>query len=108
MVLQDVLRYPEYSVYYHGDILQDAAKVVDEHVFEADMKLTLNEIMGQFPEEDEMVEILDLLRDALAAKKKSDILEAVEKATTMLEQKQFQLYQQAEYARDEYKNYFTK
>ena len=54
----------------------------------------------QLPAEDELVEIIDALRDALDMRLKRDIVERVERVLVMLEDKQQCMFNQSEYARE--------
>lgn len=85
---------------YQGDFMRDAADQLEqmgetraelEHITDS-----ADEVLAQLPSEDELVDIIDTLRDALEARTKAEI----EKVITMLEDKQREMGCAAEYARD--------
>lgn len=92
--------------YYHGDITRDTIDALeDARTNEANLSM-LPEILAQLPEEDELCEIIDTLTDALNMKKE-DMEEQIKKVVEMLEQKQHELTQRAEYAMECAKQYGT-
>lgn len=85
---------------YQGDFMRDAADQLEqmgetraelEHITDS-----ADEVLAQLPAEDELVEIIDTLRDALEERTK----EQIEKVLTMLEDKQREMGCASEYARD--------
>lgn len=83
--------------HYHGDVTRDTIDALeDARTNEANMSM-LPEILAQLPEEDELCEIIDTLTDALNMKK-DDMREQIKKVIEMLECKQHELTQRAEYA----------
>ena len=89
---------------YQGDFMRDAADQLEqmgetraqvEHITDS-----ADEVLAQLPAEDELVEIIDTLRDALEERTKAAIIEQIEKVLTMLEDKQREMGCAAEYARD--------
>ena len=85
---------------YQGDFMRDAADQLEqmgetraqlEHITDS-----ADEVLAQLPAEDELVEIIDTLRDALEERTK----EQIEKVLVMLEDKQREMGCAAEYARD--------
>lgn len=83
--------------HYHGDVTRDTIDALeDARTNEANMSM-LPEILAQLPEEDELCEIIDTLTDALNMKK-DDMKEQIKKVVKMLEYKQHELTQRAEYA----------
>ena len=93
---------------YQGDFMRDAADQLEqtgetraelEHIADS-----ADEVLAQLPTEDELVEIIDTLRDALEARTKAEIIEQIEKVLVMLEDKQREMGCAAEYARDVWKD----
>ena len=83
--------------HYHGDVTRDTIDALeDARTNEANQSM-LPEILAQLPEEDELCEIIDTLTDALNMKK-DDMREQIKKVIEMLECKQHELTQRAEYA----------
>ena len=89
---------------YQGDFMRDAADQLEqmgetraelEHIIDS-----ADEVLAQLPAEDELVEIIDSLRDTLEERTKAEIIEQIEKVITMLEDKQLEMGCAAEYARD--------
>ena len=89
---------------YQGDFMRDAAdhleqmgetRVELEHITDI-----ADEVLVQLPTEDELVDIIDTLRDALEERTKTEIIEQIEKVMVMLEDKQREMGCAAEYARD--------
>lgn len=85
---------------YQGDFMRDAADQLEqmgetraelEHITDS-----ADEVPAQLPSEDELVDIIDTLRDALEERTKAEI----EKVLVMLEDKQRGMGCAAEYARD--------
>lgn len=93
---------------YQGDFMRDAADQLEqmgetraelEHITDS-----ADEVLAQLPAEDELVEIIDTLRDALEERIAADMIEQIEKVLTMLEDKQREMGCAAEYARDVWKD----
>lgn len=93
---------------YHGDFMRDAADQLEqmgetraqlEHIIDS-----ADEVLAQLPAEDELVDIIDTLRDTLEGRTKAEIIERIEKVLTMLEDKQREMGCAAEYARDVWKD----
>lgn len=83
--------------HYHGDVTRDTIDALeDARTNEANMSM-LPEILAQLPEEDELCEIIDTLTDALSMKKE-DMRDQIKEVIEMLEYKQHELTQRAEYA----------
>ena len=89
---------------YQGDFMRDAADQLEqmgetraqlEHITDS-----ADEVLAQLPAEDELVDIIDTLRDALEERSK----ERIEKVLVMLEDKQREMGCAAEYARDVWKD----
>lgn len=89
---------------YQGDFMRDAADQLEqmgetraqlEHITDS-----ADEVLAQLPAEDELVDIIDTLRDALEERTK----EQIEKVLVMLEDKQREMGCAAEYARDVWKD----
>lgn len=85
---------------YQGDFMRDAADQLEqmgetraelEHITDS-----ADEVLAQLPSEDELVDIIDTLRDALEERTK----EQIEKVLVILEDKQREMGCAAEYARD--------
>lgn len=85
---------------YQGDFMRDAADQLEqmgetraelEHITDS-----ADEFLAQLPSEDELVDIIDTLRDALEERTK----EQIEKVLVILEDKQREMGCAAEYARD--------
>lgn len=89
---------------YHGDFMRDAADQL-EQMGETRAELenitdSAEVVLVQLPAEDELVEIIDTLRDALEERTKAAIIEQIEKVLVMLEDKQREMGCAAEHARD--------
>lgn len=89
---------------YQGDFMRDAADQL-EQMGETRAQLehftdSADEVLAQLPAEDELVDIIDTLRDALEERTK----EQIEKVLVMLEDKQREMGCAAEYARDVWKD----
>lgn len=93
---------------YQGDFMRDAADQLEqmgetraqvEHITDS-----ADEVLAQLPAEDELVDIIDTLRDALEERIAADMIEQIEKAITTLEDKQREMGCAAEYARDVWKD----
>ena len=89
---------------YQGDFMRDAADQL-EQIGETRAQLehftdSADEVLAQLPAEDELVDIIDSLRDALEERTK----EQIEKVILMLEDKQREMGCAAEYARDVWKD----
>ena len=93
---------------YQGDFMRDAADQLEqigetraqmEHITDS-----AEEVLAQLPAEDELVEIIDSLRDAMEGRTKAEIIERIEKVLVMLEDKQREMGCAAEYARDVWKD----
>lgn len=89
---------------YQGDFMRDAADQL-EQMGETRAELeyitdSADEVLAQLPTEDELIEIIDSLMDALEERTKAEIIEQIEKVLVMLEDKQREMGQAAEYARD--------
>lgn len=89
---------------YQGDFMRDAADQLEqmgetraqlEHITDS-----ADEVLAQLPSEDELVDIIDTLRDALEERTK----EQIEKVLEMLEDKQREMGCASEYARDMWKD----
>lgn len=89
---------------YQGDFMRDAAdqlEQMDETRAELEHITDIaDEVLAQLPAEDELVEIIDTLRDALEERTKAEI----EKVLVMLEDKQREMGCASEYARDVWKD----
>lgn len=90
---------------YQGDFMRDAADQLEqmgetraqvEHITDS-----ADEVLAQLPAEDDLVDIIDSLRDALEERTKAEI----EKVLVMLEDKQREMGCAAEYARDVWSQY---
>lgn len=102
--LIDFHRYPlQCWPYHHGDVNADTIDALEElqNVRGIESKITddAGEVLAQLPAEDELVEIIDTLTDALEMNK-ADMLEQVKRVLTMLEDKQMTMFNSAEHARD--------
>lgn len=89
---------------YQGDFMRDAADQL-EQIGETHAQLehitdSADEVLAQLPDEDELVDIIYTLRDALEERTKAEIIEQIEKVLTMLEDKQREMGCASEYARD--------
>lgn len=97
-------RYPfETCRFYHGDVTRDTVQVLenvrDMGVDEDGLRDVMPEILAQLPAEDELCDIIDNLTDSLEVNK-PEMIERIKKVLFMLEDKQMQLFQQANYARE--------
>ena len=93
---------------YQGDFMRDAADQLEqmgetraqlEHITDS-----ADEVLAQLPAEDELVDVIDTLRDALEERTKAEIIERIEKVLVMLEDKQREMGCATEYARDVWKD----
>ena len=93
---------------YQGDFMRDAADQLEqmgetraelEHITDS-----ADEVLAQLPAEDDLVDIIDSLRDALEERTKAEIIEQIEMVLTMMEDKQREMGCASEYARDVWKD----
>lgn len=80
---------------YQGDFMRDAADQLEQM---GETRAQLEHFTDSA--EDELVEIIDTLRDALEERTKAEIIEQIEKVLVMLEDKQREMGCASEYARD--------
>lgn len=102
--LIDFHRYPlETCRFYHGDVTRDTLQVLenvrDMGIDEEGLRDVMPEILAQLPAEDELCDIIDTLADSLEMNK-PEMIEQIKKVLLMLEDKQMQLFHQADYARE--------
>lgn len=102
--MQRLIDHYKYGLPYQGDTTRDTVDALEEihtlrNTVEA-LQAGVSEAMSQLPAEDELVEIIDALRDALDMRLKRDIVERVERVLVMLEDKQQCMFNQSEYARE--------
>ncbi len=102
--MQRLIDHYKYGLPYQGDTTRDTVDALEEihtlrNTVEA-LQAGVSEAMSQLPAEDELVEIIDALRDALNMRLKRDIVERVERVLVMLEDKQQCMFNQSEYARE--------
>lgn len=102
--MQRLIDHHKYGLHYQGDATRDtvdALKTIHtlRETVEA-LQAGASEALSQLPAEDELVEIIDTLRDALDMRLKRDIVERVERVLVMLEDKQQCMFNQAEYMRE--------
>jgi len=102
--MQRLIDHYKYGLHYQGDATRDTVDVLEEihqlrDTVEA-LQAGATEAMSQLPVEDELVEIIDTLCDALDMRLKRDIVERVERVLVMLEDKQQCMFNQSEYARE--------
>ena len=100
--MQRLIDHYKYGLPYQGDATRDTVDALEEihrlrNAVEA-LQAGVSEAMSQLPAEDELVEIIDALRDALDMRLKRDIVERVERVLVMLEDKQQCMFNQSEYA----------
>ena len=100
--MQRLIDHYKYGLPYQGDATRDTVDALEEihrlrNTVEA-LQAGVSEAMSQLPAEDELVEIIDALRDALDMRLKRDIVERVERVLVMLEDKQQCMFNQSEYA----------
>lgn len=100
--MQRLIDHYKYGLQYQGDATRDTVDALEEihwlrNTVEA-LQAGVSEAMSQLPAEDELVEIIDALRDALDMRLKRDIVERVERVLVMLEDKQQCMFNQSEYA----------
>lgn len=102
--MQRLIDHYKYGLPYHGDATRDTVDALESITGMKERIDSLNdmktEVEAQLPAEDELVEIIDTLRDALDMRLKRDIVERVERVLVMLEDKQQCMFNQSEYARD--------
>ena len=102
--MQRLIDHYKYGLPYQCDATRDTVDALEEihrlrNTVEA-LQAGVSEAMSQLPAEDELVEIIDALRDALDMRLKRDIVERVERVLVMLEDKQQCMFNQSEYARE--------
>ena len=102
--MQRLIDHYKYGLPYQGDATRDTVDALEgihrlRNTVEA-LQAGVSEAMSQLPAEDELVEIIDALRDALDMRLKRDIVERVERVLVMLEDKQQCMFNQSEYARE--------
>lgn len=102
--LIDFHRYPlETCRFYHGDVTRDTLQVLenvrDMGIDEEGLRDVMPEILAQLPAEDELCDIIDTLTDSLEMNK-PEMIDQIKKVLLMLEDKQMQLFQQSDYARE--------
>lgn len=102
--MQRLIDHYKYGLPYHGDATRDTVDALESIYTLRETVETLqsgaSEALSQLPAEDELVEIIDTLRDALDMRLKRDIVERVERVLVMLEDKQQCMFNQSEYARE--------
>lgn len=102
--MQRLIDHYKYGLPYHGDAGRDTVDALESIYTLRETVETLqsgaSEALSQLPAEDELVEIIDTLRDALDMRLKRDIVERVERVLVMLEDKQQCMFNQSEYARE--------
>ena len=102
--MQRLIDHYKYGLPYHGDATRDTVDALESIYTLRETVETLqsgaSEALSQLPAEDELVEIIDTLRDALDMRLKRDIVERVERVLVMLEDKQQCMFNQAEYVRE--------
>lgn len=102
--LIDFHRYPlETCRFYHGDVTRDTLQVLenvrDMGIDEEGLRDVMPDVLAQLPAEDELCDIIDTLADSLEMNK-PEMIEQIKKVLLMLEDKQMQLFHQADYARE--------
>lgn len=102
--MQRLIDHYKYGLPYRGDAIRDTVDALESihtlrETVEA-LQAGASEALSQLPAEDELVEIIDTLRDALDMRLKRDIVERVERVLVMLEDKQQCMFNQSEYARE--------
>lgn len=102
--LIDFHRYPlETCRFHHGDVTRDTLQVLenvrDMGIDEEGLRDVVPEILAQLPAEDELCDIIDTLTDSLEMNK-PEMIDQIKKVLLMLEDKQMQLFQQSDYARE--------
>ena len=102
--MQRLIDHYKYGLPYQGDTTRDTLDALEEIHRLRDtvdaLQSGATEAMSQLPAEDELVEIIDALRDALDMRLKRDIVERVERVLVMLKDKQQCMFNQSEYARE--------
>lgn len=97
------IKYPQYKDLYQGNLDDDLIHELENHSTITqkleDYEYYKTDIRAVLPEEDELVEITDHLRDALDMKK-SDMQEQIKKVLQMLENKNMEMFNRSECARD--------
>ena len=100
--MQRLIDHYKYGLPYPGDATRDTVDALEEIHWLRNrvdaLQSSATEAMSQLPAEDELVEIIDALRGALGMRLKRDIVERVERALVMLEDKQQCMFNQSEYA----------
>jgi len=102
--MQHLIDHYKYGLSYQGDATRDTVDALEEiHRLRDTVEILqagATEAMSQLPAEDELVEIIDTLRDALGMRLKRDIVERVERVLVMLEDKQQCMFYQSEYTQE--------
>lgn len=98
--LIDFHRYPiQCWKYHHGDVVADTIAALEELRALEDKVDVSDEVLSQLPDEDELSDIIDTLKDTLEMNK-AEMIECIHDVLKMLEQKQTEMMHRAEYARD--------
>lgn len=102
--MQRLIDHYKYGLPYQGDASRDTVDALESiytlrETVEA-LQAGASEALSQLPAEDELVEIIDTLRDALDMRLKRDIVERIERVLVMLEDKQQCMFNQSEYVRE--------
>lgn len=88
----------ETAIYYHGDVINDTLDALRRLNYEEE-----NDIRGRavskLPEKDELWDIIDNLTDALDMNK-DDMIDQIRSVITMLENKQSELNDKAEWVQE--------
>lgn len=103
--LIDFHRYPmQCFKYHHGDMVLDTIDALEKLRSIEDTIDVSDEVLAQLPAEDELVEIIDTLKDALEMNK-PEMIERIQEVLDMLEEKQSTMSHAAEYARDVWRDH---
>jgi len=102
--MQRLIDHYKYGLHYQGDATRDTVDALEKihtlrETIEA-LQAGATEALSQLPTDDELVEIIDELREALDMRLKRDIVERIERVLIMLEDKQQCMFNQSEYARE--------
>ncbi|EOV8094102.1 hypothetical protein ACOKWN_003874 [Vibrio parahaemolyticus] len=98
--LVDALRNPAMEVYYHGDVRQDAAELLDGESSIEQWRETCDELTSYYAQEDFLSGARDLVADLLEkGVRKDKMIEDLKRLSNMLEQIEMEEFQAGESGR---------
>lgn len=107
--LVQALRYPEMEVYYHGDVREDAAELLDGECSLDAWKDACEEMASLYPAEDFLSEVRDDVYDLLQkGVLKEQMIEGLKKISQKLEDIEMEEFQAGETGRAELRKLLKK